>query len=162
MLFVTSNLYDFAWQGWRRLNRGADVITEWADVILADFQRIISCYLHDSITYFSCATQRVLRALFMQTFKPKCACLPCKIIEVWIDRFCVRYDWWRRLQPTSSVSPVCIMLDSIRWMKHRFPLQDNEYIILYVSSNITLKLPITWVVIHEFYKCGRSWRVVVN
>ena len=32
-----------------------------------------------------------------------------QIDEVWIGRFCVRYDWWRRLQPTSSVSPVCWM-----------------------------------------------------
>ena len=44
----------------------------------------------------------------MQKSKPKYACLPSKIVEVWIERFCVRYDWWRRLQPTSSVSPVCI------------------------------------------------------
>ena len=34
--------------------------------------------------------------------------LPSKIIAVWIDRFCVHYDCWRRLQPTSSVSPVWI------------------------------------------------------
>ena len=33
--------------------------------------------------------------------------LHSKIVLVWIDRFCARYDWWRRLQPTSSVSPVC-------------------------------------------------------
>ena len=32
--------------------------------------------------------------------------LHSKIVLVWIDWFCVRYDWWRRLQPTSSVSPV--------------------------------------------------------
>ena len=42
----------------------------------------------------------------MQKSKPKYACLPRKIVKVWIERFCVRYDWWRRLQPTSSVSPV--------------------------------------------------------
>ena len=34
------------------------------------------------------------------------ACFPIKIDEGWIDQFCVHYDWWRRLQPTSSVSPV--------------------------------------------------------
>ena len=39
---------------------------------------------------------------------------PIKIDEVWIDRFCVRYDWWRRLQPTSSVSPV--------WFRRRIGL----------------------------------------
>ena len=75
----------------------------WADVILADFQRVISPYLQDISTYLSCAAQRVLWTVFMQKSKPKYVCLPSKI-----DRFCVRYDWWRRLQPTSSVSPVWI------------------------------------------------------
>ena len=41
-------------------------------------------------------------------------CFPIKIDEVWIDRFCVRYYWWRRLQPTSSVSPVwCMQLNKL-------------------------------------------------
>ena len=78
----------------------------WADVILADFQRVISHYLPDISTYLSCTAQRVWRTIFMQNSKPNYACLPSKIVEVWIDRFCVRYDWWRRVQPTSSVSPV--------------------------------------------------------
>ena len=71
----------------------------WADVILTDFQRVISRYLQDINTYLSCTAQRVLRTLFMQKSKPKYACLPSKIVEVWIDRFCVRYDWWRGLRP---------------------------------------------------------------
>ena len=33
------------------------------------------------------------------------------IDEVWIDRVCVRYDWWRRLQPTSIMSPLCSVAD---------------------------------------------------
>ena len=78
----------------------------WADVILTDFQRVISRYLQDISPYLSCTAQRVLITICMQKSKPKYACLPSKIVEVWIDRFCVRYDWWRRLQPTSSVSPV--------------------------------------------------------
>ena len=41
--------------------------------------------------------QKVLRTIYMQKSKPRYAFLPNKIIEVWIDRFCVRYDWWRRL-----------------------------------------------------------------
>ena len=73
----------------------------WADIILADIQRVISRYLPNISTYLSCTAQRVLRTIFMQKFKPKNACLPSKIVEVWIDRFCVRYDWWRRLQLTS-------------------------------------------------------------
>ena len=57
-------------------------------------------------TYLFCIAQRVLRTTFMQKSKLKYACLPSKIVEVWIDWFCIRYDWWRRLQPTSSVTPV--------------------------------------------------------
>ena len=78
----------------------------WADVILANFQRVITRYLQNISTYLSCTTQRVLRTISMQKSRPKYACLSSKIVEVWIDRICVRYDWWRRLQLTSSVSPV--------------------------------------------------------
>ena len=76
----------------------------WTDVILADIQRVISRYLQYISTGLSCTAQRVLRTIFMQKSKPKYACLPSKVVEVWIDGLCVRYDWWRRLQPTSSVS----------------------------------------------------------
>ena len=81
----------------------------WADVILTDFQRVISRYLQDIGTYLSRTVHRVLRTMIMQKSKPKYACLPTKTTEVWIGRFCVRCDWWRRLQPTSSVSPVCLI-----------------------------------------------------
>ena len=102
-----SNLYNFAMQGWRRLNRGADVIVGFEPTSsLPIFKRVISCFLQDISTYLSCTAQAVLRTIFKQKSKPKYKCLPSKIVEVWIDRFCVRYDWWRRLQPTSSVSPV--------------------------------------------------------
>ena len=75
----------------------------WADVIPADFQRFVSRYLLDISTYLSCGAQRLLRTIFMQNSMPKYACLPSKIVKVWIHRFCVCYDWWRRLQPMSSV-----------------------------------------------------------
>ena len=78
----------------------------WADVIRADFQTVISHYLRNIIIYLFCAAQRQSRTIFMQKSKPKYACLPSKIVEVWFERFCVRYDWWRRLQQTSSVFPV--------------------------------------------------------
>ena len=98
-------------QGWRRLNRGAEIEPTsslvWADVFRADFQRVISLYLPNIIMYLFCAAQRLLRTIFMHKSKSKYACLPNKIVEVWIERYCVRYDWWRRLQPTSSVSPMC-------------------------------------------------------
>ena len=38
----------------------------WADVILADFQKVISRYLQDISTYLSCTVERVLRTILMQ------------------------------------------------------------------------------------------------
>ena len=69
----------------------------WAGVIPADFQRVISCYVQNISTYLSCNVQRVLRTTFLQKSKPKYAYIPNKVVEVWIDRFSLRYDW--------SVSP---------------------------------------------------------
>ena len=65
-------------QGWRRLSRGADIITGLSR-------------RHPSVT-----AQRVLKTTFMQKSQLKYAFLPSKIVEVWIDRFCVRYDWCPR------------------------------------------------------------------
>ena len=85
---------------WRRLH-------DWADVIHADFQTVISRYLQNISTYLFCTAERMLRTIIMQNSRMIQACFPIKIDKVWMDRFCVRYDWWRRLQQTSSVSPVC-------------------------------------------------------
>ena len=79
----------------------------WADVILADFQSVISRYLRNISIYFFYTAEIILKTIIMKNSRLIQACFPIKIDEVWIDRFCVRYDWWRRLQPTSSVSPVC-------------------------------------------------------
>ena len=86
-------------QWWRRLHN-------WADVIHADFQTVISRVQQNISTYNFCTTERMLRTVIMQNSRLIQACFPIKINEVWIDRFCVRYDWWRRLQRTSSVSAV--------------------------------------------------------
>ena len=72
----------------------------WADVILADFQRVISRYLQNIRIYFFYTAERMLRTIIMKNSKLIQACFPIKIDEVWIDRFCVGYDWLRRLQPT--------------------------------------------------------------
>ena len=80
----------------------------WADVIYADCQTVISHHLQNISTYLFCTAERMLRTIIMENFRLIQACFPIKIDEVWIYRFCVRYDWWRRLQPTSSVSPVWI------------------------------------------------------
>ena len=88
----------------------------WADVILADFQRVISRYVLNINTCLSSKAARGLRGLrtiFIQKSKLKSAYFPRKIIAVWIDWFWVRYDWWRWLQLTSSVSPVCIL--AVTW-----------------------------------------------
>ena len=89
----------------------------WA-VILADFQRVISRYLQDISTYLSCTAQRVLRTILMQKYKLNYAYLPSKIVKVWIDQFCLHYDWWCRLQPTSSVSLV--------WSLMYMPIQERH------------------------------------
>ena len=88
-------------QWWRRLHN-------WADVIHADFQTVISPVQQNISTYPFCTAERMLRTVIMQSSRLIQACFPIKIDQVWIERLCVRYDWWRRLQRTSSVSPVCI------------------------------------------------------
>ena len=76
--------YNFAMQGWRLLNRGADVITGLSRRHPCWFSKGLPRYLQDISTYLSCTAQRVLRTTFMQKYKPKYACLPSKIVEVWI------------------------------------------------------------------------------
>ena len=122
---VDSYLYDFAWQGWCRLNRGADVITGLSRHHPCRFSKGMSRYLQDICTCHSCTAQRVLRTIFIQTSKPKYACLPRKIVEVWSDRFCDRYDWWRWLQPKSSVSPVWFYWDSVHHQRRQWGHQQN-------------------------------------
>ena len=79
----------------------------WADVIRANFQRVLYLVIYkNNSTCLSCKAQRGLRTIFIEKSKPKYAYLPKKFIAVWIDWFCVCYDWWRRLQPMSSVFPV--------------------------------------------------------
>ena len=57
-------------------------------------------------TSLFCTADRMYGTIILQNSRLIYACFPIKIDEVWIDRFCVRYDWWRRLQRTSAVSPV--------------------------------------------------------
>ena len=87
-------------QWWRRLH-------DWADVIHADFQTVIYRYVQNISTCLFCIAETMLITIIMQNSKLIQACFPIKIDKVWIDRFCILYDWWRRLQPTSSMSPVC-------------------------------------------------------
>ena len=70
----------------------------WADVIRADFQTVVSHYLHNVNTRLFCTADRMFRTIIIQNSRLIYACFPIKINEVWINRFCVRYDLWRRLQ----------------------------------------------------------------
>ena len=70
----------------------------------------------------------------MQKSKPKYACLLSKIVEVWIERFCVRYDW-------SSVSPVWYMCQQ-RTYQHNNILQMDIFIIIYsILITVILNAP---------------------
>ena len=64
----------------------------WADVIRADFQRVISRYIQNISTCLFRKATRGLRTISIQKSKPKYAYLPSEIVAVRIDRFCVRYD----------------------------------------------------------------------
>ena len=105
-------------QWWRRLH-------DWADVIHADIQTVISRYLQNISTYLFCTAEKMSRTIIIQNSRLIHARFPIKIDEVWIDRFCVRYDWWRRLQPTSSVSPVWLFM--ILNAFHEYSLHTEWY-----------------------------------
>ena len=108
--------------------------TIWTDVIHADFQTVISRRLQNINTYLSCTAERMLRTIIMQNSRLIQACFPIKIDEVWIDRFCVRCGWWRRLQPTSSVSPVWLL----QFSKCDFALLSNPaYVTRWLNWNNT-------------------------
>ena len=75
MCSLIQNLYDFARQGWRRFNRGADVITGLSRRHPCRFLKGYISYLNDMSTI-------VLKTICMQKFKPKYTCSPSKIVEV--------------------------------------------------------------------------------
>ena len=118
---------------------GSTLWLVWADVILADFQRAIFRCMQNISTYLSCTTQRVLRTPLMQKSKPKHACIPSQIVEVWIDRFRVRCDWWRRLSRRHQCSQCVrytINSDAMGWpmsnckslkLKNAYMRQQNSY-----------------------------------
>ena len=102
----------------------------WADVIRADFQTVISRYLHNVNTRLFCTADRMFTTIIILNSRLIYACFPIKIDEVWIDRFCVRYDWWRRLQPTSSVSPVWYSTTILK--QHNY---DNKIATCWISKH---------------------------
>ena len=78
---------------------------DWAD-LNADFQTVISRNLQNISTYLFFSAERMLRIIIIQNSRLIQAWFPITIDEVLIDQFCIYYDWWRRLQPTTSVSTV--------------------------------------------------------
>ena len=116
----------------------------WADVIRADFQTVIYRYLHNVNTRIFCTADTMFRTIIMQNSRLVYACFPIKIDEVWIDRFYVRNDWWRRLQRTTSVSPVCLTIASgLSWQCRLvnddipFPLMNVTQLLLHVRFGAT-------------------------
>ena len=97
----------------------------WADLILADFQRVISRYMQDISTYLSCIAQRVLRTTFMQKSKinlRNCGKIIFNSFNMPIFKsvgFCFHnilglvrtklnsLDIWKYISIVSSFSPVC-------------------------------------------------------
>ena len=73
--------------------------------------------------------------VFMQNSRLIQACFPVKIDEVWTDRFCARYDWWRRLQPTSSVSPVCYGCIYFRIQETGFSIWYSLFVLLQLEGD---------------------------
>ena len=129
----------------------------WADVIRADFQTVISCYLHNVNTRLFCTADRVFRTIIMQNSRLIYAFFPIKNDEVWIDQFCVRYDWWRRLQPTSSVSPVwyilperCAIISAISHIRDE--IKQTKSIL-----NRVRKFPIRKILINMLYPISTSF-----
>ena len=115
----------------------------WADVILADFQRVTSRYLQDINTYLPCTVQRMLRNIYiyMHKSKLKYASLPSKIVEVWIDRFCVRYDWSMTSAAADVISvprvineELSLSLHCICWCHHMIQRQDVCRQWIYISN----------------------------
>ena len=110
----------------------------WADVTLADFQRVVSRYLQNNSIYLFYTAEIMLKTIIMQNSRLTQACFSITIDEVWIDRFCVRYDWWRRLQPTSSVSPVCCLRRcfNVRWKSWTLDILQNGTISILIFNLI--------------------------
>ena len=108
--------------------------------------RFSNRYLHNVNTRLFCTADRMFRTIIMQNFRLNYACFPIKIDEVWIDRFCVRYDWWRRLQRTSSVSPVCdcTVFDLFMFTNHAIYLPSNHIV--------------SWIIINSLWPSNAIWR----
>ena len=98
-------------QWWRRLNLGSTIEPTSS---LPIFKRLYHIIYKTLALFICCAAEKELRTIIMQIFSLIQAFVSSKIIKVSIGRFCVRYDWWRRLQRTSSVHPVWIGL----YLKH--------------------------------------------
>ena len=120
-----------------------------ADVILADFQGVISRYLQTIRICFFYTAARMWRTIVIQNSKLIRAWFSIKIDEVWIDRFCVRYNWWRRLQPTSSVSPVC---------KIRAKISSSNFLCICIMTlwlQIYKYMIMTWLMTSPGHKIGQ-------
>ena len=130
---------------------------DWADVITGLSRRhpcrfsdgYISLSTKNYYISFPCRSKTVTNYISAKS-KPKYACLPSKIVEVWIKRFFVRYDWWRRLQPTSSVSPVWVnaswrhhAINTLRPRQNARHFLDDIFKYIFLNENVWISIKIS-------------------
>ena len=101
-------------QWWRRLH-------DWADVIHADFQTVISRYLQNISTYLSCAAERMSRTIIMQNSRMIQACFLSKST---------------RFESTDFAS---VMIDDVGCSRrHQYPQCDSHIYIQDITLAITV------------------------
>ena len=127
----------------------------WSDIIRADFQAVISRYQRNITNYIFCTADRMLTTCIMKNSKLIQVCFPSKILEVWIARFCVCYDYWRRLQ-----CPQCAAWDALftmrRYCWNASPRNMDFFISLYqhweaisISLDFATTYTFVWLCKHE-------------
>ena len=104
-----------------------------ADVIHTDFQTVISRYLQNIGPYLFCTATRMFRIIIMQNSRLIQASFPIKIDEVWIDRFCVRYDWL--MTSTAHQCPQCASWRKKQGKSEGFDTAKGLVILLKLVSN---------------------------
>ena len=91
--------------------------------------------------YFFYTAERMLRTIIMQNSKLIQVCFPIKIEEVWIDRFCVRYDWWRHQCPQCKTS---YCPQTTFWVYNIYAIHNKDILILYILSIFSYHLSHKW------------------
>ena len=101
----------------------------WAGVIPIDFQRVIYLVIQNTSTCLSCKLKEGYEQYLYKN--------PSRNRHIYLAKssLFVCYDWWRRLQQTSSVSPVCLRQHdafhtfswATRWIIHKQRVTPQDY-----------------------------------